>query len=232
MKKTLLTTCLATALGALLTPTVVQAAQFSSSPISISLAVNSPTCTITNSMTAIPLPPASAGQTIASYQTQNLPIIASTATKDIYTASTLTQTAIISCNFANTPIQSFIVKPGPNAVLGGTPAAPKNAFQYLVDTSPTPVKAGNASTENFSIIVEQLSVNGSPALTQYRDGSSTQLPYTTTFFTGALSTGANPTSIATVVWRPIIYIPPGQSDTFANPTGGSFNGSFQIQINY
>lgn len=231
MKKIILNLVLAAASCAILAPAAAQAATATSPVIGISLAVNSPVCTVTNSTNSIVMPPASLGQSTVSYQALNLPLRSTTSTGPQWTSTSLNQTATISCNTANTPISSFVVKPGPSAT---TSTTTNTAAQWLVDaTTPTPVKVGTAAFGNFGIYVEQVSVNNSPAEYLYADPTNANVrAYTTVFQTGALSTGASPVSTATVVWRPTFYVPASNTDTFGNPTGGSYNGSFQIVVNY
>lgn len=228
MKNTISTTLLFTAIMALSGPTSAQAANTINSTVTMSLPVNSPVCTIINSSNSIALPTASYGQGIVSYAALNFPLKApSVPAGTQLTSTTLNQTATISCNQANTLITSFLVKPGPNASFNPTA---QNSSQWLVDaTMPTPVKLLGLPT-----LAEQVSVNNTITPFIYWDSNNNgnTLAYTTPFQTGALSTGANPVSTATVVWRPTFYVAAPITETFGTPVGGSYNGSFQIVVNY
>lgn len=215
---------------------MAQAAQATSPAVAISLPVNSPTCTVSNSGSAITLPAASVGQTVGSYQALNLPDLAATSsiasfgTTYMRTSTSLRQTATISCSAANTAITSFYVKPGPGAKIVGT----LDSVQYLIDaTTPTPVMAAGGAGGLMAVVAEQLSVNGNAALYAYTTTNTGVInPYTTPFNTGALNTAPTPVSTATVVWQPVIAATAGDPTKFTAPTGGSYNGSFQIVVNY
>lgn len=232
MRTKILMTGLAATLCAFFPHVGMAAATANSAPITISLPVSSATCTVNNSNTSIPMPTASVGQTVASYQALYLPTppAVDPASVNVRTSTTLNQTAIISCNTANTPITSFLVKPGPSAFYG-TPTP--NANQFLVDASSPPVKAAGGAADIMLVFTEQVSVNGSAMPFLYRNPSTfATVPYTTQFSTGNLSTGATPTSTATVVWRPLFYTGVNSQDKFTAPTGGNYNGSFQIVVDY
>lgn len=209
----------------------VQAVTINSAPIPVTLNVATPTCTVKNTAAAITLPAASVGQTIGSYQALYLTIPPAVApsSPDSFTSATLSQTAVISCDTANTMISSFVVQPSSTAFTGSpTPVS----FQYLVDASVPPVKAGGGSGGIFNFQAEQISINGSPAVFNYGSGSNSALtPYTTPFTTGAL-TGSPAASTATVVWRPYFYAGVNNQNKFTAPVGGSYNGSFQIVVIY
>lgn len=235
MKNALVMTSLTTALMALFAPTVTQAIPVTSSPITISLSVTSPTCSVLNNNPSIALPPATVGQTVGNYQALNLPNLAATSqtpgfgTTFMRSSATLKQTATISCTSANTPIQSIVIKPGPGAKTIGT----ADSIQYLVDSSVPPAMAAGGVGGLMSVVAEQLSINGAAAPFAYTATNTGLItPYTTVFNTGPLNTAPTPVSVATVDWQPIIGATAGSTTPFTAATGGSFNGSFQIQINY
>lgn len=225
MKKICLASSLAAIFAALTTPSAAQALTVTSQPITVSLPVNSPTCTILISSPTITLPAASTSQTAGNYQTAYLPtqgLSTNPSSIPYYTSAQLNQTATISCNQANTPIASVIVVPGANANLTG----PGLNSQYLIDSAPTP----NRLT-NVVMTPEQVSINGTPAAMSYHD-PLTGLPkaYTTPFSTGSL-TGSPATSTATVVWRPqFVFF--DRNIVFTSPTGNSYNGVFQMKVDY
>lgn len=230
MKKILLIPGLLTAIAAFSTPTLVLAATATSPVVTLSVPVNSPTCTVSNSSSTMTMPAASVGQTVTAYQALNLPNTPAsdpTAT-GVFTSNSLNQTATISCNSANTAIASFVVQPGPSAV---TATAPGVAVQFLVDaTTPTPVRLAAGS---FAVVAEQVSVNGTAAPQSYGALSTYAInPYSTPFSTGALNTASPPVSTATVVWRPIVITGVNNQVKIAAATGGLYNGSFQIIVNY
>ena len=231
MKKILLTPGLLTAIAAFSAPTLVLAATATSPAVIVSLPVNSPTCTVSNSGSTITLPAASVGQTVAAYQALNLttPPASIPTSTDTFTSTSLNQTATISCNSANTSIASFVVQPGPGAV---TAVAPALAVQYLVDaTTPTPVKLAGGTT--FASVAEQVSVNGTAAPLNYGAANTNAInPYTNPFATGALNTASPAVSTATVVWRPLFNTGVNNQTKIIAATGGSYNGSFQILVNY
>lgn len=188
--------------------------------VPIILGVNAPTCTVANDNAAINLPAAtSAAMTTAQYFSANAISTASVAGASRVTSAALNQNATISCNLANVTIQSFVVQPSASSSV----VAGSLAMQYLVDaTASTPVKAGAG---NFSLGAEQVSVNGTAAAASY--GVGTVVPYATAFTTGALNAG---TSTAAVVWRP--FFSAGNTSAIGSPVGGSFNGSYDIVVNY
>lgn len=208
-----------------------QAVTINSAPIPISLAVASPICTVKNTAAAITLPAASVGQTIGSYQALNLTTAPASSpnSTDTFTSNLLNQTATISCDTANTSISSFVVQPASTAFTGSPTAV---SYQYLVDASVPPVKAGGGAGGYFNFQAEQISINGSPAPFVYTAPNTSAItPYTNPFTTGAL-TGSPAASIATVVWRPIFYTGVNTQNKFTAPVGGSYNGSFQIVVIY
>lgn len=219
-------TGLAAAIFAVLSPLAMAVGTANSAPIPISLPVSSVACSVANDNPSITLPSAEVGQTLASYQAANLPVINGTvAAPQWATSTTLHQVATISCNSPNTPILSVLVKPGPSATIVAT------AEQYLVDaTTPTPVLLGGAGV--FPVYAEQVSINGSPAGFVYAEfpGSKT-LAYTTSFSTGQFAPGTS-VSKATVGWRPTFFVGLVAQNKFLAPQGGSYNGSFQIVVNY
>lgn len=224
MRNLLLTSGIAAAICALFTTSAAQALQ-ANATVTLSLPVNSPTCTVANSASTVTLQAASTSQTAGNYQTANLPLtgLSTTPTSVTYwTSAALNQTALITCNQSNTPITSVIVAPGPNAALTG----PGLNRQYMIDTAATPNRL-----DNVILTSEQVSVNGAAAPLSYQDVSSGVLKYYTTPFSTGTATGSPATSTATVVWRPQILFW-DRNVLFTNPTGGSYNGSFQIQVNY
>lgn len=231
MRATFTAIGVATAMSVLITPSMAQALTATSSTIGVSLPVNSPNCTVSNNNSSINLPAASVGQSVGSYQALNLttsPASAPGAT-DTFTSTSLNQTATISCSIANTPISSISIQPGPAAFTGSpTPVS----YQFLVDTSSPPVKAGGGAGGVMNFQAEQISTNGNAAAFVYGAPSTSAItPYTVQFSTGAL-TGSPSASVATIVWRPIFYTGVNSQNKFTTPTGGSYNGSFQIVVNY
>lgn len=232
MKKSLPTVGLTIAIVTSISPAQTMAAQATSPVITVSVPINAPTCTVANTGgNSITLPQASMSQTIGTYQSLYLPTLGlatSTRAGNYYTSSALNQTATITCSAANTPITGIVVQPGPSATL----YSPGYSIQFLVDaTTPKPVTAAGG---NFPFTTEQVSINGSAAPWSYHDDATGQPRfYTTPFTTGQLSTGGTPVSTASVVWRPQFAVGAAfTGSVFGNPTGGSYNGSLQIVVNY
>jgi hypothetical protein len=183
----------------------------------VSMPVNSPTCTVANSNSTVSLPTvASPNQTLGNYFSTNAITTASTVNSGWYAAgSSLNQTATITCTTASTPILSFVVEQASGAT------GPNTAQTYLVDAATTPVKAGAG---NFLMVYEQVSVNGTAAAFTYAGVSP--IPYATSFTTSAVANGT-----ATVVWRPV-FEDASSTTAMGTPTGGSFNSPGQIVVNY
>jgi hypothetical protein len=187
----------------------------------VSMPVNSPTCTVATSNSTVALPTAgSANQTLGNYFSTNGLTTAAQEGGLWFTSATLNQTATITCSTASTPILSFTVEPAGGASL----FAGYGAQMYMVDSATTPNKAGGGF---LALGYEQVSVNGTAAPQPYETiGSGSISLYTTTFTTSAVPSGT-----ATVVWRPALQ---NNSSTAAmgTPTGGSYNSPGQIVVNY
>ena len=189
----------------------------------VSLPVNSPSCTVTNDNATVLLPTAtSPNQTGAAYLSANGITTASIFGAGV-TSPTLNHSATITCTTASTPITSFVVAPATGASI----APPGGAAAFLVDTAATPNKAANS----IQLWYEQVSVTN-PAGTavaapwSYISGANAVTPYSTSFTTTAIANGT-----ATVVWRPVLYVPFGVN-VMGTPTGGAFISPGLITVNY
>jgi hypothetical protein len=184
----------------------------------VSMPVNSPSCTVATSNSTVSLPTVSSpSQTISNYLAINAITTAAQLSGDV-TSAALNQTATITCTTASTPILSFIVEPAS----GASVASSYTAVMYFVDAATTPNKAGAG---NMNLKYEQVSVNGTAAAQSYAV-SGNLTPYTTTFTTSAVANGT-----ATVVWRPE-FGNPTNTTAMGTPTGGSYNSPGQIVVNY
>jgi hypothetical protein len=186
----------------------------------VSMPVNSPTCTVANGNPTLSLPTgASQTQTLGAYLSANGITTAALESGGWVTAASLNQTATITCTTASVPILSFVVEPASGASLSNGPG-----IVYLVDSAATPSKA---AAGYLSMAYEQVSVNGTAAPQSYLNGSQTVInPNSTTFTTSPVANGT-----ATVVWRPALYNGLGTA-AMGTPTGGSYNSPGQIVVNY